>query len=65
MKHYPLYPMVEASHRQARDNTFRGNTFGQNGTYHHTTQEDRQIASTFDVAAAIAIAEKSRSQQIS
>ena len=43
-----------------RDYTFRGNTFGQSGVFYAVTREEREIASGFDVASEIRLAEEER-----
>ncbi len=59
-KAYPSLPCVNSALQETRDYTFRGNTFGQAGAYHVITDEDREIASRFNVAQAIQEAEQAK-----
>ena len=59
-KKYSLFPSVNQALKDARDYTFRGNTYGQEGAYHSVTSEDRERAGRFNVADAIQSAEEDR-----
>lgn len=53
LKQYRSYPCVNAALAESRDGMFRGNTFGQAGSYHQVTDEDRERASRFNVKDAL------------
>ena len=57
-KEYPSLPSVNASLRRNRDYAFRGNTFGQNGSYRELTAADREKAARFDLVNEIRLAEQ-------
>lgn len=57
---YPSYPSVSAALTSVRSATFRGNTFGQVDSYNTLTDEDREMASKYDVPKALAAAREAR-----
>lgn len=54
------FPSATSARESTRDYTFRGNTFGQSGVFYAVTREEREIASGFDVASEIRLAEEER-----
>lgn len=57
---YPAYPSVSAALASVRSATFRGNTFGQVDSYNTLTEEDREMASNYDVKRALEAARQAR-----
>ncbi len=57
---YPSYPSVSGALKSVRSVTFRGTTVGKADAYNMPTDEEIEMAASFDVSKALASAREAR-----